>query len=69
LFIIYTLRTILLFWLSSGCINKIENEPTNNVKSEYYADQKLIELIRRIDEVNPKQKEEVGTTDSDIFEI
>jgi hypothetical protein len=33
------------------------------------ADQKLIELARRIDEVNPKQKEEVGTTGSDIFEI
>jgi hypothetical protein len=33
------------------------------------ADQKLIKLIRRIDEVNPKQKEEVGTTGSDIFEI
>jgi hypothetical protein len=63
------LRTILLFWLSPGCINKIENEPTSNVESEYHADQKLIELARRIDEVNPKQKEEVGTTDSDIFGI
>jgi hypothetical protein len=33
------------------------------------ADQKLIELARRIDEVNPKQKDEVGTTRSDVFEI
>jgi hypothetical protein len=33
------------------------------------ANQKLIELARRIDEVNPKQKEEGGTTGSDIFEI
>ncbi len=33
------------------------------------ADQKLIELARRIDEVNPKQKEEVGITGSDVFEI
>jgi hypothetical protein len=33
------------------------------------ADQKLIELARRIDEVNPTQKEEVGTTGSDVFEI
>ncbi len=33
------------------------------------ANQKLIELARRIDEVNPKQKEEVGTTGSDVFEI
>ena len=33
------------------------------------ADQKLIELVRRIDEVNPKQKEEVGTIGSDVFEI
>jgi len=33
------------------------------------ADQKLIELARRIDAVNPKQKEEVGTTGSDVFEI
>jgi hypothetical protein len=33
------------------------------------AAQKLIELAKRIDEVNPKQKEEVGTTGSDIFEI
>jgi hypothetical protein len=32
-------------------------------------DQKLIELIRRIDEINPKQEEEVGTTGSDVFEI
>jgi hypothetical protein len=32
-------------------------------------DQKLIELIIRIDEINPKQKEEVGTTGSDVFEI
>jgi hypothetical protein len=31
-------------------------------------DQKLIELIR-IDEINPKQEEEVGTTGSDVFEI
>jgi len=30
------------------------------------ADQKLIELIRGIDEVKPKQKEDVGTTGSDI---
>jgi hypothetical protein len=37
--------------------------------SNILADQKLIELARRIDEVNPKQKEEVGTTGSDIFEI
>jgi hypothetical protein len=33
------------------------------------ADQKLTELARRIDEVNPKQKEEVGTAGSDVFEI
>ena len=33
------------------------------------ADQKLIELARRIDEVNPKQKEESTTTGSDVFEI
>ena len=33
------------------------------------ANQKLIELARRIDEVNPKPKEEVGTTGSDVFEI
>ena len=33
------------------------------------ADQKIIELARRIDEVNPKQKDEVGTTGSDVFEI
>jgi hypothetical protein len=32
-------------------------------------DQKLIELARRIDKVNPKQKEEVGPTGSDVFEI
>jgi hypothetical protein len=32
-------------------------------------DQKPIELIRRIDEINPKQKEEVGSTGSDVFEI
>jgi hypothetical protein len=33
------------------------------------ADQKLIELARRIDEVNPNQKEESTTTGSDVFEI
>ena len=33
------------------------------------ADQKIIELARRIDEVNPKQKDEVRTTGSDVFEI
>ncbi len=33
------------------------------------ADQKLIELARRIDKVNPKQKEESTTTGSDVFEI
>jgi hypothetical protein len=33
------------------------------------ADQKIIELARRIDEVNPKQNDEVGTTGSDVFEI
>jgi hypothetical protein len=33
------------------------------------ADQKLIELARRIDEVNPTQKEESTTTGSDVFEI
>jgi hypothetical protein len=32
-------------------------------------DQKPIELIRRIDEINPKQKEGVGSTGSDVFEI
>ena len=33
------------------------------------ANQKLIELAKRIDEVNPTQKEEVRATGSDIFEI
>jgi hypothetical protein len=33
------------------------------------ANEKLGELARRIDETNPKQKEEVGTTESDVFEI
>ena len=33
------------------------------------ANQKLIELARRIDEVNPKQKEEAMATGSDVFEI
>jgi hypothetical protein len=33
------------------------------------ANQKLIELARKIDEVNPKQKEEATATGSDIFEI
>jgi hypothetical protein len=33
------------------------------------ADQKLVELARRIDEVNPKQKEEIRTKGSDVFEI
>ena len=33
------------------------------------ANQKLIEIARRIDEVNPKQNEEVRTTGSDVFEI
>ncbi len=32
-------------------------------------DQKLIELTRRIDEVNPKLEEKAGTTGSDTFEI
>ena len=32
-------------------------------------DQKLIELARRIDEVNPTQKEESTTTGPDVFEI
>ena len=31
------------------------------------ANQKLMELARRIDEINPKQKEEVGTIGSDVF--
>jgi hypothetical protein len=34
-----------------------------------FANQKLGELVRRIDEVNPKQEKEVGTTGPDIFEI
>ena len=34
------------------------------------ANQKLIELARRIDEVNPKRKEEEATAlGSDVFEI
>ena len=33
------------------------------------ANQKLMELARRIDEINPKQKEEVGTMDQMFFEI
>ncbi|NAL78359.1 hypothetical protein [Nitrososphaera sp. AFS] len=33
------------------------------------ANQKLIELARKIDEVNPKQKEEATATGSDVFEI
>ena len=33
------------------------------------ANQKLIELARRIDEMNPKQKEAPTATGSDIFEI
>jgi hypothetical protein len=33
------------------------------------ANQKLIELARRIDEVNPKQKEEATAKGSDVFEI
>ena len=33
------------------------------------ANQKLIELARRIDEVNPKQKEEATVKGSDVFEI
>ncbi len=33
------------------------------------ANEKLIELARRIDEVNPKQKEGVGASGSDVFEI
>ena len=31
------------------------------------ANQKLMELARRIDEINPKQKEEVGTIGSNVF--
>jgi len=33
------------------------------------ANQKLSELAKKLDEVNPKQKEEIGTTGSDVFEI
>jgi hypothetical protein len=33
------------------------------------ANQKLIELARKIDEINPMQKEEATATGSDIFEI
>ncbi len=40
-----------------------------NQLNSILADQKLIELARRIDEVNPKQKEESATTGSDVFEI
>ena len=40
-----------------------------NQFSNILADQKLIELARRIDEVNPKQKEDYGTAGSDVFEI
>ena len=37
--------------------------------SRILANQKLIELARKIDEVNPKQKEEAKATGSDVFEI
>jgi len=30
---------------------------------------KLIELARRINEINPRRREEVGTSGSDVFEI
>ena len=40
-----------------------------NQLNSILADQKLIELTRRIDEVNPKQKEDVRITGSDVFEI
>jgi hypothetical protein len=33
------------------------------------ANQKLVELARKVDEVNPKQKEAPTTTGSDVFEI
>jgi hypothetical protein len=33
------------------------------------ANQKLSELAKRLDEVNPKQNEEIGMTGSDVFEI
>ncbi len=36
--------------------------------NQILANQKLVELTRRIDEVNQKQKE-VGTAGSDVFEI
>ena len=40
-----------------------------NQLNSILADQKLIELAKRLDEVNPKQKEESATIGSDVFEI
>jgi hypothetical protein len=40
-----------------------------NEISHLLTNQKLVELSRNIDEVNPKQKEAATTSSSDIFEI
>jgi hypothetical protein len=38
-------------------------------KMAILANQKLVELARKVDEVNPRQKEVTMATGSDVFEI
>lgn len=48
---------------------KLSNGSIEAEKNTNRYNQENIPLYRRIDEVNPMQNEDVGTTGSDVFEI